>query len=145
MFPFSLLLSIRRIMFPIVHGWMNRHNRPLETKVSPISHLGLQDNWMTRYSQTEENPIRYTRQSDALDIPVKMICSLKNSVVHFVRKPLFTVILAQERTRDDIALRCRIFQASCTFVATKLRLFPQKETCRMPCTGAAPPLFRPAK
>lgn len=87
---------------------------------------------MTRYSQTEENPIRYTRQSDALDIPVKMICSLKNSVVHFVRKPLFTVILAQKRTREDIALRCRIFQASCTFVATKLRLFPKKRLAGCP-------------
>ena len=53
---FSLLLMEEWIMFPIVRRWnAQRHPAP-ETKVSPISHLGLQDSWMTRYTQTKTNP-----------------------------------------------------------------------------------------
>lgn len=74
-----------------------------------------------------------------------MVRSLKNSVVHFVRKPLSTIILAQKRPRDDIALRYRIFQASCTFVATKLRFVLTKVTCRMLGHWSGWPLFRMAK
>ena len=97
-FPFSLLLMEEWIMFPIVRRWnAQRHPAP-ETKVSPISHLGLQDSWMTRYHTDQNKSLCHTRQSDALNTPVKMICPLKNSVVHFVRKPLSTVILAQKRT-----------------------------------------------
>ena len=136
--PFSLLLSDERIMFPIIHGWMNRHNHPPETSLIFIPYIEIPRNRKTSYTSIQSKFPWHTQQSAVLDTQVKMVRSLKNSVVHFVRKPLSTVILAQKRTWDDIALRYRIFQASCTFVATKV-------TCRMLCTGAAPPLFRPAK
>ena len=40
---------------------------------------------------------------------------------------------------------CRVFQASCTFVATKLRFVLTKVTCRMLAHRSGWPLFRMAK
>lgn len=91
---FSLLLLGKRIMFPIVRRWKAQRHPASETKVSSISHLGLQDSWMTRYAQTKINSVWHTRQLDVPDTPVKMMRSMKNSVVHFARTPLSTVILA---------------------------------------------------
>ncbi|WP_347153437.1 hypothetical protein, partial [Phocaeicola vulgatus] len=40
---------------------------------------------------------------------------------------------------------CRVFQASCTFVVTKLRFVLTKVTCRMLAHRSGWPLFRMAK
>ena len=46
---------------------------------------------------------------------------------------------------EGIVLLCRVFQASCTFVATKLRFVLTKVTCRMLAHRSGWPLFRMAK
>ena len=44
---FSLLLSDKRIMFPIIHGWMNRHNHPPETSLIFIPYIEIPHNRKT--------------------------------------------------------------------------------------------------
>lgn len=48
-------------------------------------------------------------------------------------------------TPEGIELRCRICQASCTLVITKLCFVLIRVTCRLLCSGAISSLFRPAK
>lgn len=81
-------------------------------------------------SVTEKAPPSF-HEYPVSDISVKMKFRWKISVVHFVGELVCTVILVSEWTSGDIELRCRIFQASCTFVATKLRFVFTKVTCRM--------------
>ena len=69
----------------------------------------------------------------------------KKSVVHFFAWRRLAVISGCEKTREDIELRCRICQASCTFVATKLRFVSTKVTCRLLPHRSDFSLFRLAK
>ena len=68
----------------------------------------------------------------------------KNCVVDFGLQQLSPVNLGVIFP-EGIVLLCRVFQASCTFVATKLRFVLTKVTCRMLAHRSGWPLFRMAK